>query len=103
MKEYKGTLIYSNCRRPIQRDSLASVKLRSENKVTGPKRAFQSSHSVSGESKTQADHAAERFSASLKNSPDWTKMDTSPLIREMWQSFREDMVHIWKKRDLEPR
>ena len=53
---------------------------------------------VEGNPVSQVESAAERFSRVLKNEPDWTKVDTRPLLREMWQSLRQDMIRIWARR-----
>jgi hypothetical protein len=39
----------------------------------------------------------ERVADALANEPNWKKVDTSPLLREMWASFRQDIGTIFRR------
>lgn len=40
----------------------------------------------------------ERIARTIANEPDWRKVDTMPLLREMWAAFKQDMRRIWGRK-----
>jgi hypothetical protein len=40
---------------------------------------------------------AERLSYAIRNIPDYSRLDGSGFLRDVWKSFAEDVTEIWKR------